>query len=77
MTDLATTPTDDDISAMVDIARSAGTMLSADKQKLLPHLVSTGLIEAAASTDSDGERYRLTPLGQSVLDQRGVGANEA
>ena len=77
MTDLASTPTDEDISVMVDVARSAGAMLSDDKKALLPGLVTTGLIEPADSKPGEGDRYKLTSLGQSVLDDRGVGANEA
>jgi hypothetical protein len=70
-------PSDSDISVMVDIARSAGTMLSGDKQTRLPALLEAGLIEAAASKDGEGDRYKLTPQGQAVLDERGVGANES
>ncbi len=77
MTDLARTPSDDDISVMVDVARAAGTTLSDDKRMRLSGLVEAGLIEAATSNDGEADRYKLTPLGQSVLDERGVGANES
>ncbi len=70
-------PSDADISVMVDVARSAGTMLSADKQARLSDLIAAGLIEPAKSNDGEGERYKLTPQGQAVLDERGVGANES
>lgn len=70
-------PSDDDISVMVDVARAAGTMLSDDKQRRLPGLVAAGLVEPTASNDGEGDRYKLTPQGQAVLDERGVGANES
>ena len=70
-------PNDSDISVMVDVARSAGTMLSDEKRMKLPALVEAGLIEAATSNDGEGDRYKLTPQGQAVLDARGVGANES
>ena len=70
-------PNDSDISVMVDVARSAGTMLSDEKRMKLSALVEAGLIEAATSNDGEGDRYKLTPQGQAVLDARGVGANES
>lgn len=70
-------PSDSDVSIMVDVARAAGTTLSDDKRRRLPALVEAGLVEAATSNDGEGDRYKLTPQGQAVLDARGVGANES
>ena len=70
-------PSDSDVSIMVDVARAAGTTLSDDKLRRLPALVEAGLVEAATSNDGEGDRYKLTPQGQAVLDARGVGANES
>lgn len=68
---------DDDISVLVDVARSAGTILSGDKRDRLPALMDRGLIAPATSGMAEGDRYMLTPEGQAALDARGVGANEA
>jgi hypothetical protein len=74
MADIAIT--DSDVSVLVDVARSAGTMLTDDKQARLTQLIEVGLV-APAAPDAGSARYQLTPKGQSVLDDRGVGANES
>jgi hypothetical protein len=58
--------TDHQISTLCDVARSAGTDLSADKLASLEGLIASGYVAAAE-----------TPAGQAVLDERGVGANES
>jgi len=69
---------DQAVSVLVDIARTAGRDLNAGQRLELDHLVSEGLVAVSSSGDSDGRRhYEVTPKGQSLLDRRGVGANEA
>ncbi|WP_022722468.1 hypothetical protein [Rhodopseudomonas sp. B29] len=69
-------PGDQAISVMVDIARTEGRDLSPGQRLELDHLVSEGFV--SATRDGDGHhRYALTAKGQSALDNRGVGANEA
>lgn len=70
-------PTDTQISIMCDIAKSAGADLTPEKAAALPDLVAKGLIEPAASDNTGNDRYKLTATGQKLLDDRGVGANEA
>ncbi|MBI5128561.1 MAG: hypothetical protein HZA66_03900 [Rhodopseudomonas palustris] len=69
-------PSDEAIAVLVDISRTAGRDLNAGQRLELDHLVSQGLV-AVASGDRTRRSYQLTPEGQSVLDRRGVGANEA
>jgi hypothetical protein len=64
-------PNDDQIAALVEIARSAGSSMSEGQKNEIGHLVALGLVEPGS------ENYRLTPAGQKVLDDRGVGANES
>lgn len=61
-------PNDNQIAAMVEIAQSAGSALT-KKRNRCPD--QGGLVERSL------EKYGLTPAGQKVLDDRGVGANEA
>jgi hypothetical protein len=64
-------PNDNQIAAMVEIAQSAGSALSEQQKSEIDALIKAGLVERSL------EKYGLTPAGQKVLDDRGVGANEA
>lgn len=67
-------PTDQQISILVDIASSGGACLPPDRLVDVLDLIAGGYVEADATPI---DRYRLTAEGQSALDERGVGANEA
>ncbi|MGP9813764.1 hypothetical protein ACTZWT_19825 [Rhodopseudomonas sp. NSM] len=69
-------PSDEAIAVLVDIARTAGRDLNAGQRLELDHLVSQGLV-AVASTGQGSRSYEVTAKGQTLLDRRGVGANEA
>ena len=69
---------DTGIAVMCDIARAAGVDLAADKQAVLERLMVDGLVERKQpSASNPGCQYHVTELGQRLLDQRGVGVNEA
>ncbi|MCG6204998.1 hypothetical protein LPW26_10145 [Rhodopseudomonas sp. HC1] len=69
-------PSDEAIAVLVDIARTAGRDLNVGQRLELDHLVSQGL--ATAVKNDQGQRsYQVTAKGQSLLDERGVGANES
>ncbi|WP_322513856.1 hypothetical protein SR870_12320 [Rhodopseudomonas palustris] len=69
-------PSDEAIAVLVDIARTAGRDLNAGQRLELDHLVSQGFV-AVVPGGSTSRSYEVTPKGQSLLDSRGVGANEA
>jgi hypothetical protein len=72
------TPSDEGISAMVDIARMSGLDLNFEQRSALDHLVSCGWIEKIAVAGESGPaRYAVTFKGQKMLDDRGVGVNES
>ena len=72
------TPSDEGISAMVDIARMSGLDLNREQRSELDRLVTSGLIEkTAAAGESGPARYAVTSKGQKLLDDRGVGVNES
>ncbi|MGA9090428.1 MAG: hypothetical protein WB420_15115 [Bradyrhizobium sp.] len=72
------TPGDEGISAMVDIARMSGLDLNHKQRSELDRLVAGGLIEQTAAAGQSGSaRYAVTPKGQKLLDDRGVGVNES
>lgn len=72
------TPSDDGISAMVDIARLSGQNLNPEQRLELDRLIADGLIEAtAAAARGEATRYAVTAKGQKMLDDRGVGVNES
>ena len=72
------TPNDEAISALVEVARMSGQRLNPSQRSELDGLVAHGLIEKiAAAGPSEPARYAVTPKGQKVLDDRGVGANES
>ena len=64
-------PNDNQIAAMVEITQSAGSALSKQQKSEIDTLIKAGLVERSL------EKYQLTSAGQKVLDDRGVGANEA
>jgi predicted transcriptional regulator len=66
------------IAVMCDIARVSGLDLDADKRVVLDGLIAEGLIEVVDQTKpADAAKFALTPKGQRLLDQRGVGVNES
>lgn len=67
---------DEAIAVLVDIIRTAGRDLNAGQRLELDHLISQGLV-AVAETDQGRRSYTVTDEGQRLLDERGVGANEA
>ena len=72
------TPSDEGISAMVDIARMSGLDLNPRQRSELDRLLTSGVIEKiAAAGESGPARYAVTSKGQKVLDDRGVGVNES
>jgi hypothetical protein len=72
------TPSDDGISAMVDIARMSGQNLNPEQRLELDRLIAAGLIEqTAAVARGEATSYAVTPKGQKMLDDRGVGVNES
>jgi len=72
------TPSDEGISAMVDILRMSGLNLNPSQRSELDGLIARGLIEKiAASGASEAAGYAVTPKGHQLLDERGVGVNES
>jgi hypothetical protein len=72
------TTSDTAISAMVDIAGTSGQHLNPSQRAELDSLLAQGLIKKMAAADRSGAaQYALTPKGQKILDDRGVGANES
>jgi hypothetical protein len=72
------TPSDDGISAMVDIARMSGQNLNPTQRRQLDRLIADGLIEkTAGAAQGAAANYAVTPKGQKMLDDRGVGVNES
>ena len=69
--------TDSEVAAMVEIARSAGSGLSRDGRALVGQLIEQGYVAETADSDGGNPRLKVTPAGQSVLDERGVGANKS
>jgi hypothetical protein len=67
-------PTDQQISILVDIASCGGSGLPRERLTDLMGLVASGFVEAS---DEAGRPFKLTAQGQTALDDRGVGANEA
>lgn len=71
-------PSDQSISVMVDIARMSGLDLNPAQRLELDHLIAEGLVAKISSADAvEAAKYKVTPKGQKVLDDRGVGANES
>jgi len=71
-------PGDAGVSVLVDIARAHGLDLNPGQRQQLDRLISQGLIAVLPSEPSSGRaKYRVTRKGQSLLDERGIGANES
>ena len=70
-------PSDDQIAVMVEVAQNGGLNLNAGQRSALHAACTDGLIEPTSEKSEKPEKYRLTPKGQSALDERGVGANES
>lgn len=69
---------DQAISVLVDIARTAGADLNPSQRLKLDELLATALVERIVPpAHSEPERYAVTPAGQRLLDERGIGANES
>ena len=73
------TPANDlGISVLVEIARTSGLALSRDQRRELDGLIAEGLVkQITADGPLEDARYAVTPEGQKLLDDRGVGANES
>jgi hypothetical protein len=72
------TPSDEGISAMVDILRMSGLHLNPSQRSELDGLIAQGLIEKiAASGASEPAGYAVTAKGHQMLGERGVGVNES
>ena len=67
---------DTGIAVMCDIARASGFDLDANKQAVVDHLITQGLIAETGKHEPD-PRYEVTQKGQRELDERGVGVNES
>jgi hypothetical protein len=71
-------PSDEAISAMVEVARMSGLHLTPGQRSELEGLIAHGLIERIPPAGScEPARYAVTPKGQKLLDERGVGVNES
>ncbi|MDB5503572.1 MAG: hypothetical protein JWR89_3474 [Tardiphaga sp.] len=72
------TISDTGIAVMCDIARASGLDLNADKRAVLDRLIVDGLVEVSkAAKPTEATKFAITPKGQRLLDDRGVGANES
>ena len=69
---------DTGIAVMCDIARASGLTLDADKQAVLDRLIADGLVDVSRTAKpTEATRFAVTPKGQRLLDERGVGVNES
>ena len=66
----------DDIALLCDIAAFDPDAANAGKRARLARLIADGFV-APASPDHAPARFKLTARAQHVLEQRGVGLNEA
>jgi predicted transcriptional regulator len=72
------TISDTGIAVMCDIARASGLDLDNDKQVVLNQLIADGLVsESSAAKATEATKFAVTPKGQRLLDERGVGVNES
>ncbi|UZE47277.1 hypothetical protein [Rhodopseudomonas sp. P2A-2r] len=67
-------PTDQQISIMCDVARSGEADVPREHLAELLALISEDYVE---ESDCFADQYQLTSKGQALLDERGVGVNEA
>jgi predicted transcriptional regulator len=72
------TISDTGIAVMCDIARASGLDLDDDKQAVLDRLIADGLVaKSSAAKPAEAAKFEVTPKGQRMLDERGVGVNES
>jgi predicted transcriptional regulator len=72
------TISDTGIAIMCDIARASGLDLDHEKQAVLHQLIEDGLVnQTSAAKPTESAKFAVTPKGQRVLDERGVGVNES
>jgi hypothetical protein len=72
------TISDTGIAVMCDIARASGLDLDDDKQAVLDRLIADGLVaKSSAAKPTEAAKFEVTPKGQRMLDERGVGVNES
>ena len=72
------TISDTGIAVMCDIARVSGLDLDDDKQAVLDRLIADGLVaKSSAAKPTEAAKFEVTPKGQRMLDERGVGVNES
>jgi predicted transcriptional regulator len=72
------TISDTGIAVMCDIARASGLDLDDDKQAVLNQLIADGLVsESSEANSNESKKFEVTPKGQRLLDERGVGVNES
>jgi hypothetical protein len=67
-------PTDQQISIMDDVARSGGADMPREHLADLLALISDDFVEGS---DCSADQYQLTSKGPALLNERGVGVNEA
>ncbi|MET0220191.1 MAG: hypothetical protein ABW213_06005 [Tardiphaga sp.] len=66
------------IAVMCDIARASGLTLDSNKQAVLDKLIADGLVEMSKpARPEEDTKFAITPMGQRLLDRRGVGVNES
>jgi DNA-binding MarR family transcriptional regulator len=68
---------DTEVAVMCDIARASGLDLDANKQKVVDRLIADGLVETSHGDAPAHVKLVVTPEGQRLLDDRGVGVNES
>ncbi|MDB5618817.1 hypothetical protein [Tardiphaga sp.] len=72
------TISDTGIAVMCDIARASGLDLDDNKKSELDRLIADGFVEVSRPANpNEGIKFAITPKGQRLLDDRGVGANES
>jgi predicted transcriptional regulator len=72
------TISDTGIAVMCDIARASGLDLDDDKQAVLDRLIADGLVaKSSTAKPAEAAKFEVTPKGQRMLDERGVGVNES
>ncbi|MDB5655878.1 MAG: hypothetical protein JWQ94_3491 [Tardiphaga sp.] len=69
---------DSGIAVMCDIARMSGLDLDDNKLAEVDRLIADGLVEVSQpAKPTEATKFAITPKGQRLLDDRGVGANES
>ncbi len=67
---------DEEIAMLCDIAGRSVVKTNPRKKIELARLVADGMIEVVPQSAAE-TGYKITAKGQSILDEHGVGANEA